>query len=99
MRLNRIFRAIIDALSDAGCELRGDAEACAADARIRPVTDDDWTTEYLDAILSVRIVDGIDAAIEHIAEYGSGPHRGDLRRGYGGGRAFLSRSRQCDPAA
>jgi len=66
------FPSIVDALIDAGCELRGDAEACAADTRLSPATDEDWTTEYLDAILSVRIVDGLDAAIEHIARYGSG---------------------------
>jgi glutamate-5-semialdehyde dehydrogenase len=66
------FPAIVDALLEAGCELRGDAEACAADARLGPATEEDWTTEYLDAILSVRVVDGIDAAIEHIARYGSG---------------------------
>ncbi len=66
------FPAIVDALLDAGCELRGDAEACAADARLGPATEEDWTTEYLDAILSVRVVDGIDAAIEHIGRYGSG---------------------------
>jgi len=66
------FPPIVDALIDAGCELRGDAEACAEDARLSPATDEDWTTEYLDAILSVRVVDGIDAAIGHIARYGSG---------------------------
>jgi len=66
------FRPIVDALINAGCELRGDAEACAADSRLVKVADEDWTTEYLDAILSIRVVDGIDAAIEHIARYGSG---------------------------
>jgi glutamate-5-semialdehyde dehydrogenase len=66
------FRPIVDALVDAGCELRGDAEACAADSRLLKATEEDWTTEYLDAILSIRVVDGIDAAIEHIARYGSG---------------------------
>ena len=66
------FPSIVDALLAAGCELRGDAESCAADARLSPATDEDWATEYLDAILSVRIVHGLDAAIEHIARYGSG---------------------------
>ncbi|MAF84551.1 MAG: glutamate-5-semialdehyde dehydrogenase [Gammaproteobacteria bacterium] len=66
------FPSIVDALLAAGCELRGDAEACAADTRLSPATEEDWTTEYLDAILSIRIVDGLDAAIEHIACYGSG---------------------------
>ncbi len=66
------FLSIVDALHAAGCELRGDAEACAADERLVPAKDDDWTTEYLDAILSVRVVDGIDTALEHITRYGSG---------------------------
>jgi len=66
------FRPIVDVLVDAGCELRGDADACAADARLVKAADADWTTEYLDAILSIRVVDGIDAAIEHIARFGSG---------------------------
>jgi len=64
--------AIVDALVEAGCELRGDDEARARDARIGSATEADWTTEYLDAILSVRVVDGIDAAISHIETYGSG---------------------------
>jgi len=66
------FPPIVQALSAAGCELRGDAEACAADARIRPATEEDWTTEYLDTILSIRVVDGVEAAIGHIVRYGSG---------------------------
>jgi glutamate-5-semialdehyde dehydrogenase len=66
------FPAIADALIEAGCELRGDAAVCAADARVRPASDADWTTEYLDAILSVAAVDDIDAAIAHIERYGSG---------------------------
>jgi len=63
---------IVDALSDAGCELRGDAEVCAQDDRIRPAQNEDWTTEYLDAILAIKVVDGIDSAIAHISRYGSG---------------------------
>jgi glutamate-5-semialdehyde dehydrogenase len=63
---------LIAALIDAGCEVRGDAEARAADARVRPADEADWRTEYLDAIISLRVVDGVDGAIRHIAEYGSG---------------------------
>jgi len=59
-------------LLDAGCEVRGDAGTLAVDARVRPATPEDWTTEYLDAVIAVRVVDGIDAAIDHIASYGSG---------------------------
>jgi glutamate-5-semialdehyde dehydrogenase len=62
---------IIDALIEAGCELRGDPEVRLVDERGRPASEADWSTEYLDAILSVRIVDGVGGAIEHISRYGS----------------------------
>jgi glutamate-5-semialdehyde dehydrogenase len=62
---------LLDALAEGGCELRGDEAARRADARVKPATETDWRTEYLDAIISVRIVDGVDGAIEHIAHYGS----------------------------
>jgi len=64
--------ALVRDLLDAGCEVRGDADTLAVDARVRPATPEDWTTEYLDAVIAVRVVDGIDAAIDHIACYGSG---------------------------
>jgi glutamate-5-semialdehyde dehydrogenase len=63
---------IATALVEAGCELRGDADVCAQDSRVVPVDLSDWTTEYLDATLSIRAVNGIDEAIEHITRYGSG---------------------------
>lgn len=62
---------LLAALADGGCELRGDAATQAADARVKPATEQDWRTEYLDAIISVRVVDGVDEAIRHIATYGS----------------------------
>ena len=66
------WQPIADALVSAGCELRGDAELCALDARVKPAVEADWTTEYLDAILACRVVSDIDAAIAHITRYGSG---------------------------
>lgn len=63
---------IVGALLDGGCEVRGDARARALDPRVKAATDQDWGTEYLDAIVSVAVVDGIDAAMAHIARYGSG---------------------------
>ena len=63
--------AVVAALLDGGCELRGDARAQALDPRIRPATAEDWDTEYLDAILSVAVVDGLDAALAHIAAHSS----------------------------
>jgi glutamate-5-semialdehyde dehydrogenase len=62
---------LLAALADGGCELRGDAVAQAADKRVAPATEQDWRTEYLDAIISARVVDGVDEAIRHIATYGS----------------------------
>lgn len=62
---------VVGALLDAGCELRGDARARALDPRILPATANDWDTEYLDAILSVAVVDGLDAALAHIAQHSS----------------------------
>ena len=62
---------LVKSLLDAGCEVRGDAAAVPVDARVRPATEQDWYTEYLDAIIAVRVVDGVDSAIAHIAQYGS----------------------------
>ena len=62
---------IIRALLDAGCEVRGDAATQAVDARVIQATDEDWRAEYLDRIISCKIVAGIDAAIDHIETFGS----------------------------
>ncbi|HZT52120.1 MAG TPA: glutamate-5-semialdehyde dehydrogenase [Stellaceae bacterium] len=62
---------ILADLHAAGCEIRGDEATRALDPQARPASETDWTTEYLDAILSVRIVDGLSAAIQHINRYGS----------------------------
>ncbi len=63
--------AIIDVLDAAGCELRGDDSTQAVDARVRPATEEDWRTEYLEPILSIRQVDGLEGAIAHINAYSS----------------------------
>ncbi|WFL78695.1 glutamate-5-semialdehyde dehydrogenase [Altererythrobacter arenosus] len=63
--------ALLGKLLDGGCEVRGDGRAQAIDPRIVPVSDEDWDTEYLDAILSVAVVDGIDDAMAHIARHSS----------------------------
>ena len=65
------MKPILDDLIDSGCEIRGCAETRALDPRAKPAAEADWSTEYLDAILSVRVVDGVEAAIDHIARYGS----------------------------
>jgi len=62
---------LVKMLIEAGCEVRGDPDTKAADSRVKPATEEDWPKEYLDAIIAVKLVDGIDAAIEHIGRYGS----------------------------
>lgn len=63
--------AIAEALIKEGCELRGDEEARAIDNRMKAATEEDWDTEYLDAILSIKVVSGLQEAIEHINRHGS----------------------------
>lgn len=62
---------ILSALQSAGCEIRGSDEVRKIFAEAKPATEQDWRTEYLDAIISVKLVDGIDGAIEHIEHYSS----------------------------
>ena len=62
---------IVRDLLAAGCEVRGDLTVQKADSRVLPATEDDWYTEYLDAIMAVRVVDGVDGAVAHIKTYGS----------------------------
>ncbi|MGD9600039.1 MAG: glutamate-5-semialdehyde dehydrogenase [Steroidobacteraceae bacterium] len=66
-----LLAPIVRDLLDAGCEVRGDAAVQAIDPRVRAASEEDWRTEYLDAVIAARVVDGVDAAIAHIAQYGS----------------------------
>jgi glutamate-5-semialdehyde dehydrogenase len=65
------LKPLVSMLLDAGCAVRGDEAVQAADSRVTPAMEEDWRTEYLDAIISARIVDGFDAALAHIETYGS----------------------------
>jgi glutamate-5-semialdehyde dehydrogenase len=65
------LKPLVGMLIDAGCEVRGDEDTQNADARVKPASEEDWSTEYLDAIIAVKVVDGLDEAIDHIARYGS----------------------------
>jgi glutamate-5-semialdehyde dehydrogenase len=67
----KLLKPLITMLIDAGCEIRGDAAVQAVDSRVKPAREADWGTEYLDAILTAGVVDGVDAAIAHIERYGS----------------------------
>lgn len=68
----RLGPPVLRALLEAGCEVRGDETVQSLAEGIAPAVEADWSTEYLDAVISVRVVDGIDEAIAHIRQYGSG---------------------------
>jgi len=68
----RLLPAVCEALKRAGCEIRGDSIVQELVSGVAAATDADWSTEYLDAIISVRVVEGIDQAMEHIRRFGSG---------------------------
>ncbi len=68
---DRLLAPLVRALLDAGCQVRGDAAAQAVDARVLAASEEDWRTEYLAPIISVRVVDGVAGAAAHIAQYGS----------------------------
>ncbi len=70
------LKPLVEALQKAGCAIHGDAATQAAVAGVTPATDADWTCEYLDAVIAVKVVDDLDAAIDHIERYGS--HHTDL---------------------
>ncbi|HEY7459004.1 MAG TPA: glutamate-5-semialdehyde dehydrogenase [Xanthobacteraceae bacterium] len=65
------LKPLVEMLIDAGCEIRGDEQTRAIDKRVVAATEQDWSTEYLDAILSVKVVDGVQAAIDHVERYGT----------------------------
>jgi glutamate-5-semialdehyde dehydrogenase len=67
----QVLEPLVEMLIEAGCEVRGDPDTQRADSRVKSATEDDWGTEYLDAIIAVKVVDGLDEAIDHIATYGS----------------------------
>jgi glutamate-5-semialdehyde dehydrogenase len=65
------LKPLVDMLLEAGCEVRGDAAVQKADMRVKPATEEDWSTEYLDKVITAGVVDGVDSAIAHIERYGS----------------------------
>ena len=66
-----MLKPLVTMLLDAGCEVRGDTDVQKSDARVKAATEDDWPSEYLDSIIAAKVVDGVDAAIQHIERYGS----------------------------
>ena len=65
------LKPLVGMLLEAGCEVRGDAATRAVDSRVKPASEEDWSSEYLDAIISAKVVDGVAGAIEHIERFGS----------------------------
>jgi len=86
----RLLPPVSEALIAAGCELRGDARARALVPAMIAAEDADWATEYLAPILAVRIVDGLDAAIDHIRRYGSGHTEAIITEDANAAAAFLN---------
>ncbi|MGH6804317.1 MAG: glutamate-5-semialdehyde dehydrogenase, partial [Methyloceanibacter sp.] len=82
---------LVEMLIEAGCEVRGDPDTQRADSRVRPASEEDWPKEYLDAIIAVKVVDGIDEAIDHIARYGSQHTDAIVTEDRAAAEAFLAR--------
>ena len=85
------LKPVLDDLAAGGCEIRGDAEVQALDRRVKPASEADWSTEYLDSIISVKTVSGIDEAIDHIMRYGSHHTDSIVTADVAAAEAFLKR--------
>jgi glutamate-5-semialdehyde dehydrogenase len=66
-----LLKPLVGMLIEAGCEVRGDAAVQKVDARAKPASEEDWRTEYLDAVIAAKVVNGVEDAIDHIETYGS----------------------------
>ena len=86
-----LLPALVNALSHRGCELRADSSLLPLDARFKPADESDWETEYLDAVLAVKAVDGPEDALGHIARYGSGHTDGIITQDPGLAEWFMAR--------
>ena len=82
---------VVKALLDAGCAVRGDDTLQSLDARVTPAAESDWSTEYLDAIIAAKIVNGVDEATAHIAKYGSAHTESIVAQDQQAADRFLSR--------
>jgi len=84
------LKALVSDLLAAGCEVRGDAQACAVDSRVISAAAQDWNTEYLDAIISVKVVAGVDGAMAHIQAHSSGHTDAIITEDEAAATAFLN---------
>ena len=88
--------AIIDALLEKGVQVRGDERVCALNDQVIPATEEDWGTEYLDYILSVKVVDSVEEAIAHINKYNTKHSEAIITNDYSHAQKFLD---EVDAAA
>jgi len=83
--------ALVEALTAAGCRIRGDSDIQACDQRVEPATDADWATEYLDAIIAMAVVDDLEAALNHITRFSSGHTDGIITADRAAAGQFIER--------
>ena len=84
------LKPLIEALLDEGCEVRGDEDVVNVDKRVVPATAQDWDTEYLDSIISVKLIEGVEDAISHIASHGSGHTEAIIAEDASAAEAYLN---------
>ena len=84
------LKPLIEALLDEGCEVRGDEDVINVDKRVVPATAQDWDTEYLDSIISVKLIEGVEDAISHIASHGSGHTEAIIAEDESAAEAYLN---------
>jgi glutamate-5-semialdehyde dehydrogenase len=89
--VNTVLPVVLDDLIAAGCEIRGDEAVCRIEPRAKPATPADWDTEFLDAILAVKTVAGLDEAVAHIARHGSQHTEAIVTEDRDAAEAFLAR--------
>ena len=84
------LKPLIKALLDEGCEVRGDEDVANVDKRVVPATEQDWDTEYLDSIISVKLIEDVEDAISHIASHGSGHTEAIIAEDASAAEAYLN---------
>tara|TARA_A100001015_G_scaffold164573_1_gene182974 strand:+ start:3093 stop:4367 length:1275 start_codon:yes stop_codon:yes gene_type:complete len=84
------LKPLVEALLDEGCEVRGDEDVASVDERVVMATAQDWDTEYLDSIISIKLIEGVEDAISHIASHGSGHTEAIISEDASAAEAYLN---------
>ena len=84
------LKPLVEALLDEGCEVRGDEDVASMDERVVMATAQDWDTEYLDSIISIKLIEGVEDAISHIASHGSGHTEAIISEDASAAEAYLN---------